>query len=99
MPLKVYEYLGAGRPVLALAPPDGETARVVRATGGLVADTSDVPRAAAAIVRLYKGWRSGNGSRRADPSVVDAFRWDRLAGLLAQILDEAAARRRQEASR
>jgi glycosyltransferase involved in cell wall biosynthesis len=90
VPLKVYEYLGAGRPILALAPPDGEAARVVRAAGGVVADTSDVSGAAAAIVQLYQGWRSGNGSRRADPSVVDAFRWDRLAGLLAEILDEAA---------
>jgi glycosyltransferase involved in cell wall biosynthesis len=99
VPLKIYEYLGAGRPVLALAPPDGEAARVVRAAGGVVADTSDTAGAAEAIVRLYRGWTSGNGSPRTDPSVVDAFRWDRLAARLAEILDEAAARGREEAGR
>jgi glycosyltransferase involved in cell wall biosynthesis len=99
VPLKVYEYLGAGRPVLALAPPDGEAARVVRAAGGVVADTSDTVGAAEAIIRLYRDWRSGDGSLRTDPSFVDALRWDRLAARLAEILEEAAARRREEARR
>lgn len=99
VPLKVYECLGAGRPILALAPPDGEAARVVRAAGGVVADTSDAAGAAEAIMRLYRDWRSGNGSPRTHPSVVDAFRWDRLAARLAEILDEAAARRSEGASR
>jgi glycosyltransferase involved in cell wall biosynthesis len=99
VPLKVYEYLGAGRPVLALAPPNGEAARVVRAAGGVVADASDTAGAAEAIIRLYRDWRSGDGSLRTDPSFVDALRWDRLAARLAEILEEAAARRREEAGR
>jgi len=33
VPAKLYEYLGAGRPILALAEPDGDVAAVLRASG------------------------------------------------------------------
>lgn len=33
-PAKMFEYLSVGTPVLALAPPDGDLARILRATGG-----------------------------------------------------------------
>lgn len=33
VPAKLYEYLGAGRPILALAEPDGDTALILRGSG------------------------------------------------------------------
>lgn len=89
VPLKVYEYLGAGRPVLALCPPEGETGRLVRAAGGVVVDPSDTCGAAAALRRLYERWRDGDREASFNPSLVAAHRWDRLAGRLAAVLDEA----------
>lgn len=89
VPLKVYEYLGAGRPVLALCPPEGETGRLVRAAGGFVVDPSDDSAAATALCRLYERWRSGDGDIGFDASLVEAHRWDRLAGRLAAVLEEA----------
>ena len=91
IPIKLFEYLGAGRPILALAPPDGEAGRLVRQAGGLVADPSDAAGAAGALIRLYRSWRSGEDGYRPNPEVVEAHRWDRLAGLLARVLDEASA--------
>lgn len=89
IPIKVYEYLGARRPVLALCPAEGETGRLVRSAGGVVADLSDTAGAAAALCGLYERWSSGNGDPTFDISVLDAHRWDRLAGRLAAVLDEA----------
>jgi glycosyltransferase involved in cell wall biosynthesis len=94
VPLKLYEYLGSGRAVLALAPPEGEAGRLARAAGAAVVDPSDVAGAASALRRLYRRWRSGDGEVRLDPSVVQPHRWDLLAGRLAAVLDEAVSSKR-----
>lgn len=92
VPLKLYEYLGAGRPVLALAPPGGEAGRLARAAGAVVVDPSDTEGAAAALRRAYRMWILGDGGVRPDRSVVELHRWDLLAGRLARVLDRAASR-------
>jgi glycosyltransferase involved in cell wall biosynthesis len=98
VPLKLYEYLGAGRPVLALTPPDGEAGRLVRAAGGIAVDPSDTPAASVALLRLHERWRAG-GTWSAVPAVaLDRYRWERLAGEMAEILSEAVRGRRTTAS-
>jgi glycosyltransferase involved in cell wall biosynthesis len=57
---KVFEYLAAERPVLALVPPDGAAAELVRDTGaGIVAPPEDVPAIRDAILELHERWRAG----------------------------------------
>ena len=57
---KVFEYLAAERPVLAVVPPDGAAAQLVRDTGaGLVAAPDDVDAIRAGLVELVERWRSG----------------------------------------
>jgi glycosyltransferase involved in cell wall biosynthesis len=57
---KVFEYLAAERPVLAVVPPDGAAAQLVRDTGaGLVAAPDDVDAIRAALVELHRRWRNG----------------------------------------
>ena len=52
VPAKAYEYLAAGRPILAITD-DGETADVVREAGaGVVAPAHDVPALEAALLRV-----------------------------------------------
>src|SRR6478752_4726543 len=57
---KVFEYLAAGRPILAVVPPDGAAARLIRETGaGIVAAADDVPALTAALVELHGKWQAG----------------------------------------
>jgi glycosyltransferase involved in cell wall biosynthesis len=58
---KVFEYLAAGRPVIALVPPDGAAARLLRKTGaGPIVAPDDVEGAAAALRDLRDRWDGGN---------------------------------------
>jgi glycosyltransferase involved in cell wall biosynthesis len=57
---KVFEYLAAERPVLAVVPPDGAAAELVRETGaGVVAGPDDVPGIRDALLELHSQWRGG----------------------------------------
>ncbi len=63
IPGKVFEYLGAGRPILAQAPADGEVARLVRRSGaGVVAPASDPDALDQALRRLCAGEIEGASS-------------------------------------
>jgi glycosyltransferase involved in cell wall biosynthesis len=57
---KVFEYLAAERPVLAVVPEDGAAAQLVRDTGaGVVAGPDDVPAIRDALLALHAQWRDG----------------------------------------
>jgi glycosyltransferase involved in cell wall biosynthesis len=59
IPGKLYEYMGAGRPILALVP-DSEAADLVRDLGwGEVAPPDDPEAIAAALLRLLERHRAG----------------------------------------
>ncbi len=82
---KVFEYLATGRPILALVPPGGATAEIVRATPlGRVCDPSDPARAARALVELL----SAPQVTATPPSTYDRRT---LTGALARILTDARA--------
>ena len=66
---KVFEYLAAERPVLAVVPPDGAAAGLIRETGaGVVAPPEDVDAIADALGELHGRWREGqlNGTPLSD---------------------------------
>lgn len=55
---KVFEYLAVGRPILALVPPDGAAAELIRETGaGIVVAPDNVDGIAAALGELHARWR------------------------------------------
>jgi glycosyltransferase involved in cell wall biosynthesis len=58
---KIFEYLAAERPILAVVPPDGAAADLLRETGaGTVVAPDDVPAMRAALVDLHSRWRAGS---------------------------------------
>jgi glycosyltransferase involved in cell wall biosynthesis len=58
---KIFEYLAAGRPILAAVPDDGAAAALVRETGaGVVTAPDDEDAIAAALAGLVAGWRDGS---------------------------------------
>ncbi len=58
---KVFEYLAAERPILAVVPPDGAAAELIRDSGaGVVVAPGDVEGMTAALRDLHARWRSGD---------------------------------------
>jgi len=92
VPGKTYEYLRAGRPILALTG-SGAVADLLRATGGAsVVDPQDVAGIAQAIREAYRRWSEGRPLPGAAPDLV--ARYDRrvLAERFAELF--SANRRR-----
>ncbi|MGH3134099.1 MAG: hypothetical protein ACRDNY_10250, partial [Gaiellaceae bacterium] len=57
---KVFEYLAAGRPILAVVPPDGAAAQLIRETGaGVVVAPGDVDGIRAALQELHARYLDG----------------------------------------
>ncbi len=57
---KVFEYIAAGRPILAVVPPDGAAADLVRETGsGVVVAPDDVDGIRVALVELHARFANG----------------------------------------
>lgn len=56
---KLFEYLGAARPVLCIGPAKGDAAKIILETGaGLVSDFGDHEKLARNILALYKAWKN-----------------------------------------
>jgi glycosyltransferase involved in cell wall biosynthesis len=86
---KLFEYLRAGRPIIALVPPAGEAAKIIREMdAGFVVSPSDVQGAADLLSRLYARYRRGELVRR-ETLYAGLERYDRrnIAGRFAEILD------------
>ena len=91
IPGKTYEYLRAGRPILALTS-GGAVADLLRRTGGAwVVDPGDATEVTAAVREAYRHWKHGRGGPRPDPEVVMAFDRRVLAGRFAELFDRAIA--------
>jgi len=62
---KVFEYLAAGRPILAVVPPDGAAAELIRQTGaGVVVAPDDIDGIEQALVSMRDRF-AAVGSRRS----------------------------------
>jgi glycosyltransferase involved in cell wall biosynthesis len=86
---KVFEYLAAGRPVIAVAG-DNEAARIVRATGtGMVAAPDDEAGIAAALQSLA----DGSLARSYAPRDLERFSYPGLACAALELVEEAIAER------
>jgi glycosyltransferase involved in cell wall biosynthesis len=92
VPAKLYEYLRAGRPIVALVHANGETAHALRAAGiGVRASLSDVD----SIVQLLLRWiRDPDfyAAATSDPASVARYSREALTSTLAALLDEVAPR-------
>jgi len=91
VPAKLFEYLRAGRPVLAVVP-EGATAEVLRETGGgWAVDPADGVGLCDALGAAYRAWAGGRlESMTADRAVLGKFSRERLAAELATLFDAIA---------
>jgi glycosyltransferase involved in cell wall biosynthesis len=94
VPAKLYEYLRAGRPVLALTDPAGDTAALMRlAAIDTVAALDDADAIAQALPRFLALAREGRAPLAA-PAFVQAQARAARTARLAALLDEVAAQAR-----
>lgn len=95
VPAKLFEYLRAGRPVLAAVRP-GATAEVLREVGGgWAADPSVQTALRDALTAAYRGWREGTlAGMAANSAKLRRFSRTELAGQLAGQLDALVNRAR-----
>jgi glycosyltransferase involved in cell wall biosynthesis len=94
VPSKSFEYLRSGRPLLALTPAGGATARVLRCFAGVhVVEPHDVAGIAEALALLHRQW--AGGMRSVDRCTADLARYERrrAAAELGKTLDALIAAR------
>lgn len=71
---KVFEYLGAGRPILALVPTDGPAAALIRTSAtGTVVDAEAVPAIAQALAQAYTDWCHGQTNFTPNRAVIQTY--------------------------
>jgi glycosyltransferase involved in cell wall biosynthesis len=85
---KVFEYLAAGRPILAAVPPEGAAAGLLRETGaGVIAPPDDPAAIGAALADLHARWRSGTlEAVSLDPGSRRRLSRETRVGELAELL-------------
>jgi glycosyltransferase involved in cell wall biosynthesis len=88
VPGKAYEYLGSGRPILAMCPPGDMRDFVTNTRSGIVTDGDDVVTAADALVKLYRAKLDGQSVTATDRPAVEQFERRYLTQRLAQVLNE-----------
>jgi hypothetical protein len=93
-PSKIFEYLNARRPILAIPEdPGGWVTRVLHETDG-GASCSSPPDVAAQLERWLDEWvATGSLQFRGNAEAIGRFSYEAQAGKLARLLDEATAER------
>jgi hypothetical protein len=94
VPGKVYEYLGAMRPLIAIAPRESAIAELLAATGaGRAVDQADISGQAELIADLYEDWLARNSGGivkphfELKPEVIEQYDRRIETGTLAGLLD------------
>lgn len=91
IPAKLYEYLRAKRPIVALTDPDGDTARTLEAAGtGLLARLNSQMEIESALVQAVNEIRTGTW-RRATDETITRYSRDSQAGQFARLLETVTA--------
>lgn len=90
VPGKLYEYLRAGRPILAISP-EGMTPALIReAEAGWVVAPGDSAALCRVLARAYHDWSEGRALPRPLPNVVERFNRARTTAHLEEILRRCA---------
>ena len=87
VPGKTYEYLGSGRPILAMGPPGDMRNFITQTRSGMALGGDDVPAAAEALVKFYEAKKSGAKLIEQDRAAVAKFERRELTARLADELD------------
>ena len=87
---KVFEYIGASRPILALVPPNGAAAKLIDETKtGVIVDPLDVNEISRTLAMLYDAWAAGGIQFGPDDNKIRQYDRRMLTGNLAETFEHA----------
>ena len=89
MPSKTFEYLAAGRPILALVPEGNCKELIIESRAGVTCHPRDVEGIKEALRVLVKLHLKGKLDLKPDPSVLSRYHRRELTNQLARVLDQA----------
>jgi hypothetical protein len=90
---KLYEYMGSGRPVIGLGPPDGDAAALLRESGaGEMVDRADATGLAARLDALIRRFEAGENIAGARPDAARVYTREAQAGVMSAVLLRAIER-------
>jgi len=82
---KLFDYLATGKPILALTPPEGEIARILRETRtGWVIDPAGIDSVREGLLAAWRRFQDRQHHITPCREAVEAFSWPNLAGRLAR---------------
>lgn len=91
VPGKVYEYLGAMRPLIAIAPPEGAIGDLLREThAGKAVRQSDIEGQARLIKTIYDDWLQHRFSFAMQPEIISQYERREATRTLAKLFDRIA---------
>ncbi len=86
VPGKLYEYIGAKRPILAIGSPEGDSSKIIEMTNsGLISNFGDKDHAYENLRNYYK--RFQKGQLKVDSENSDQFSRKNLVGEIASVLN------------
>jgi glycosyltransferase involved in cell wall biosynthesis len=92
IPGKVFEYIAAGRPILAAVPAGGAAARLIEEVGaGVVAPADDVDALQAALLELHGRWKRGELEVELTPEARERVSRRARVAELAELVRDVAS--------
>lgn len=89
MPGKLFDYLRSYKPVLAIIPPDGAAAEILKKSGtGLIADSSDINEVKHLLLEVYNKWEAGALTVSPNKDYIESFNRRNQSQKLALLFDE-----------
>lgn len=86
---KIFEYMRAGRPILAIVP-QGEAKRIIMEGNlGICVSPSDIDNIKKAILHLFHLWKTNSLDIYANKEYALKFEWTNLAHRFISVLEEA----------
>ena len=83
---KIFEYLASGRPIVCIAPPDGDAAKIIEETKcGVVFDFSETEKLKMEILKMYYDFKSGK--LKTNCSNIEKYERRSLTGEMAKVLE------------
>lgn len=97
---KIFEYIRAKRPILAIVPDDGVAADVIKETRtGMVVDPEDIQGVADSLSKLYSDWSKGIVDHEPDWEQIERYsrrsQTEKLSRIFIKMIEEAAERSRK----